>query len=408
MSSKSMISTNRWTFGRMRSRLSGLWLGVLCVGTAMLCVACGGNNDPSPRAGGNDGASSTLTDKTPKSGTSTPVAAQTPAPGTTTIDSGTYSPPADARYSILCQSFTGPTNVTTGRQTKALMIQSTGRKDWYLVHATDSTTLYLGYYRTFDNPNDGDFQRAQQDLRLVKDLKSGAGVPLYPSPFFVEKTTNNPPAPAEWNLVNSKGFWSLQIAAYRDNPQRKQAAVDAVRAARAEGIEAYYYHGEFISSVCIGSWPRSAVKEPAPVENSDPNKKVIVATPDVPDAVVKVTQLKNRDSGSVVVNTKYEPVSPDLIATMHKYPHHYLNGEVFQSKVSNPVTHKTEMVPDRSFLVSIPHPATPPTDAPIVQGVPNSDNGSAPIDPNAAIFGTQPAPTQGGQKQPGQLRGLGE
>ena len=64
--------------------------------------------------------------------------------------------------------------------------------------------------------------------------------------FFTPIT---PPTPAGAGGVEpgeraaGRSYWSVQITAFKDNPLRKQAAVDAVKELRAKGVEAYYYHG---------------------------------------------------------------------------------------------------------------------------------------------------------------------
>ena len=66
-------------------------------------------------------------------------------------------------------------------------------------------------------------------MRTIQSMADQSGNPLFPHSFFVEVTTPDPQAPAEWNLANANGYWSLQIAAYKDSPKRKQYAVEAVR-----------------------------------------------------------------------------------------------------------------------------------------------------------------------------------
>ena len=78
------------------------------------------------------------------------------------------------------------------------------------------------------------------------------------SSLIVPIDSPDPVAPPEWNLANAKGYWSLQIAAYKDSPKRKEAAVEAVREARKNGVEAYYYHGETTSSSPSESRRRSS------------------------------------------------------------------------------------------------------------------------------------------------------
>lgn len=382
-------------------------MGILCL--LLLCTACTDKGAQSV-----DTADSGMQPANGTQNGSAGSAAGTVGGGTgmtpsgNVIDNGNVVPPADARYSVLCQVFRGQGNVLESRRAKETAIRMTGRKDWYLVHSGDSSSLYFGYYNTFDDPNLSDFRRAQKDLHMLQDMKGGTGGPLFATVFFVEMATGDPPAPQEWNLSHAKGYWSLQIAAYRDSPSRKQAAVDAVKEARAEGIEAYYFHGDQVSSVCIGAWPRSAVKEPSTVVNDDPQKNVIVATAGTPDAILQNAREKEQHGEAVVLDSKFEAVSPGLKMMMQKYPNHYINGELYQSKATNPVTHRVEMVPDPSFLVVIPHQVEAPVNA-VPDAVANHAPAPAPTE-NAkeAIFGKSPGTTPDTHKQPASLKGLGD
>src|SRR5207237_4117084 len=126
--------------------------------------------------------------------------------------------------------------------------------------------------------------RAHSDQKLIQSMATQSGEVLFPHCYFVEVNAPDPVAPAEWNLANANGYWSLQIAAYKDSPRRKEFAVDAVREARKQGIPAYFYHGPTASSVCVGAWPRSAVKEQdeSNARASDPEQTVMVFSQPLP------------------------------------------------------------------------------------------------------------------------------
>jgi hypothetical protein len=177
--------------------------------------------------------------------------------------------------------------------------------------------------------------------------------------FFVELPAPDPEAPAEWNLINASGFFTLQIAAYKDSPQRKQAAVDAVREARAQGIEAYYYHGETTSSVCIGAWSRSAVREQeesaAQTSESAQDQDILV----LPTPLPNQEKIDVRNAAGQRVKTyapRFEALDPTLIAAMEKYPTHAVNGVTYVSKVTDPVTKQVKEIEDPSYVVEIPRP----------------------------------------------------
>jgi hypothetical protein len=170
----------------------------------------------------------------------------------------------------------------------------------------------------------------------------------------------DPASRPEWNLANvdkakdrhdpTRAMWSLQIMAFRDNPRRKEAAVQAVEALRAQGVEAYYYHGESISSVCVGAWPRGAVKEQefdGSHTMADPrNTLMVFSEPLPPNARPYLT---DSDGKRIVpIAPKLEVLDPGMAAAIKRFPEHAVNYEVH-------ITHgQSENVPAPSFLVFVP------------------------------------------------------
>src|SRR5207244_4483730 len=119
--------------------------------------------------------------------------------------------------------------------------------------------------------------RARSDRQMIADIDwlvdvggSTAVEKLFKTAGFISLDAPDPLTRPEWDLANvdrnkgkaddTRAYWSLQVMAFRDNPKRKEAAVQAVEALRKQGIPAYFYHGESISSVCVGAWPASAVR----------------------------------------------------------------------------------------------------------------------------------------------------
>jgi len=236
-------------------------------------------------------------------------------------------------------------------------------KDWYVIHSEGESILYYGYYRSTNDPKDKkESDRAKADHAAIDKIVDAAGEKLFSHSFFVEVNSPDPSAPPEWDLRKAPGFWSVEIAVYKDSPQRKQAAVDSVRDARKQGVEAYYYHGPTASSVCIGSWPKDAVREE--VVRDDPGDPGRIVAPDSKHDVVVLPQpldpgmqIRNRDGEQVrELTPRTEIVDPSLLATMAKYPNHAVNGDVFVDRVPDPTTPgKTIEVPKQSVLVPIPH-----------------------------------------------------
>jgi hypothetical protein len=260
---------------------------------------------------------------------------------------------AEAQYTLLCQTFNGPTHANDAKLAKEALLKATKLKDWYIVTGDADSSLYYGFYRSFNDPKDSDTARAQGDRKTLQALTDTAGNRPFQYAVFVPIGGTDPVAPAEWDLKNAKGYFSLAIAAYMDSPMRKQYAVDAVKEARKQGIEAYYYHGEHVSEVCIGAWPREAVREQ---ESSgghtvDPEQPVLVSTTPLP---ASMRDIRTKDTGQKVkvLAPKVEFLDPTLIAAKQKYPTHSINGEIVVRKYSNEGKQVEQQ--DPSFLVVIP------------------------------------------------------
>ena len=168
--------------------------------------------------------------------------------------------PANARYTLLCRSFTGQNHVAVASAVKDQLRTATNLPGWYVVHQPERSELYYGYYAAIDDPrNPAETRRADADKQSVQTLDDGAGGKPFGKALFVALDSPDPSAPPQWNLVNARGDYTLEIASYT-GPGRKEAAVESVQQAREQGVEAYYYHGDAVSSVCIGVFPAAAVR----------------------------------------------------------------------------------------------------------------------------------------------------
>ena len=296
----------------------------------------------------------------------------------------------DAQWTIYCQAIGGPTHVELANALKTQLVSSTPLKDWYVIHEDSQSVLYYGFYRSIDSSDAKDSIRAHSDQKQIQSMATQNGEALFPHCYFVEVTTPDPAAPSEWNLANANGYWSLQIAAYKDSPRRKEFAVDAVREARKQGIPAYFYHGETTSSVCIGAWPRSAVKEQdeSTANAPDPSQPLLVLSQPLPAGAP--TEVMDKEGNRVrALAPRLEPLDPSLIDAMQKYPNHVVNGVINTSRVKDSATGEMKEVQDPSFLVLIPQkqptllsnesqitPANPTAGAaPIVQPPPQPAGG---------------------------------
>ena len=276
-------------------------------------------------------------------------------------DADSAAPPAGAQYTIYCTTIPGPAHVPQSTRLRDQLARSTGMRDWYVVHNADDSTLYYGYYRAVERQDDPkETARAKNDREKVRAIVDATGTYPFAKAVVVALDAPNPDAPAQWDLRRAPPgtLWSLQIAAYTGHPDRKKYAVDAVKAFRQEGVPAYYYHGETVSSVCIGAWPAEAVRGDLEPAYNDPNQNrsmeqimaqspadLLVVSPGLPP-VNKAIRTK---SGTLrAVSPHLEAVDPTLLAAMKNYPHHYLNGEVEAMKTAQGITGKP------SLLVKIP------------------------------------------------------
>lgn len=259
-----------------------------------------------------------------------------------------FVPPADAQWTIVCQVFTDSNHQAEATQAKELWIQQTGLPGFYVIHKQDQSTLYYGYYRSIDDAHDRkESDRAQADRHHLEELTDSNGTHPFVGSVFVELVPKDPPAPPEWNLVNAKGYWSLQVAVYEDDPRRKQAAVDSVKDMRAHGIEAYYYHGDTASSVCIGTWPKEAVKQQTEQYNN-PDQPVLVSN----------SQLGEGDPYLRATGQKLQQMTPKVVITdsslqamMTRYPYEAINGDMeIRDSTGKLIKGATP-----SYVVEVPH-----------------------------------------------------
>ena len=312
----------------------------LCLG-ATSCA-----KSPAPSAGGGRGvvSSEAFAQPAAPSPDAPPQAAKKPA---------APAIPAGAEWTIYCTTVPGAGHVVQSTQLRDQLSRSTGMRDWYVIHGDSESTLYYGFYKSVD-------KAAKAAREKIDAMTDAAGGRPFRNAVIVELTAPDPDAPPQWDLANAPAgmVWSVQIAAYEGSPQRKKFAVDAVREARAQGVPAYYYHGPSISSVCVGAWPKQAVRGEMEPAFNDPNEQrsmdqiaqqqpadLIVLPPGMP-AVNR--ELRGRDNRRIrAVTPTLEVVDPTLLGTLKTYPNHYRNGDPEGMQTKNGVQ------PKPSFLVKI-------------------------------------------------------
>jgi hypothetical protein len=307
--------------------------------------------------------------------------------------------PADARWSLYCAAVSGPDRFSRIAQLKAKLLARSGMKDWYVIHNDTDSTLFYGFYSSIEKTEPGSI-RAHAERKRVQELKDEQGDKIFPTCFFTPIVQPDPPAPAEWKLANapSKAYWSLEIAAFKDNVLRKQAAVEMVKQFRAKGVEAYFFHGESISSVCIGAWPADAVKQQDDGAGRaiSPEDNVLVSSEPLPENFKKLRDIESKDGHKIrSFAQRIEIADPSLKAAMAEYPNHLVNYDLYASvvKTTDGTNKKLEA---QSFLVKIPHAEDSGLNGGTVPGLLNQ-------------VGPVPVPPTDPMHQPGtgRLRGIG-
>ncbi len=313
-------------------------------------------------------------------------------------------PPKGAQFTIFCKQIVGELHVQMAEKIRAELATQTPFKEWHVVHQESDSLLYYGYYRAIDeNQDPKEAQRASLDRAKIAAMTDPMGDRPFRSAVIVELSAPDPTAPPEWNLANAPGDYSLQIGAYKDSPQRKEAAVQAVREARQNGVEAYFYHGPTMSMVCVGHWPKSAIRMEDDIpKNGDP---YMVAPPTDNPNLLQQYQAAAEANGTKLVQPKLVVTDPSLMEMMKQYPYNLINGQIVK-RVEN-----GQSVPMSSGVVPIPRDAQPVAQSqPRISPAQSAYERLQQVQPRPPVSGApgmnQPAPSQP-QPNIGRLRSIG-
>ncbi len=203
-------------------------------------------------------------------------------------------------------------------------------------HERDVSLVYYGRYKR--QYNDGNNQTQYKPdpnppLNLIRSLSMEdqrrqvvwpfrlASLQPYPVPLSI---------PAAWQLERNPGHYALQVAVFYNTEemrQRRSAAEQYCKLLRDERQEAYVHHGPVHSSVCIGAFPRQALRT---FRETDPM------------------------TGRIQVVQRI--VDPQMLALQKKYPHHLQNGaRTYQVGRDRRTNQKLKDV-HLSFPVEVPKP----------------------------------------------------
>lgn len=279
--------------------------------------------------------------------------------------------PAGAKYTIFCTAFNGPARVQQATVSKENLIKGTGKREFYVVHEEDQSTLYYGYYKERERAIDAkEAARASKDLEYIRGLGTPEGQRFFGRSLIVPLPLPDVEGPPEYDLAKldqnldpndpKRRYWTIAVADYTNDARngeqnRKQLAIESVIENRKNGIEAYYFNGPNTSTVCIGAWPRSAIREQEANRaktKADIGKELLVSNGVVDQKIVDDLRASGRDIE--VFQTKVDYADPTLFETHRKYDIYYRNGMEVIEETTDPRTGKKTEKRKPSFLTVIP------------------------------------------------------
>lgn len=241
---------------------------------------------------------------------------------------GSSGSPDKEVWTIECNAYEGAgSREMADKMAGALKdVRDLDAKEVRVDHSDGSSRVFYGTYTLSYKQKDGVWvielnDAILRDLRFIRQLALGDSYPFFSARPMTKASPDE--GPAEWNLKNVAGQWTLQVGVTYPTQSLhnyKQAAVEWVRDLRSRGYEAYYYHDADrpLSSICVG------------IFNDD----------------AWTTDKEGRKG--------YSPKVNDL-RDKEEFKYNLENGHLVYIWVKNPETNQKERVPNISFLVEIPH-----------------------------------------------------
>ena len=176
-------------------------------------------------------------------------------------DSGTMES-GDSAWSIVVATFEGPAHEANAEQQRGLAVSRTSSAAWWVQSGPDSSVLYYGKYPSAQD------KQARADLAQVRRLMRDGIVPRDPNlgGALVPVNLSQPSGeigeldlrsvPVRRSDEGEELVYTLQIGFYesRTRQEARDAAEQAARALRSEGVEAYYFHGPNLSMLTVGTF----------------------------------------------------------------------------------------------------------------------------------------------------------
>lgn len=213
----------------------------------------------------------------------------------------------DAAWGLVLEYYSGPGHAEQAAARVSGLRRVLGREDIRIRERRDASVIVLGSYAGAEDP------RARRDMAWARTVEIDGRRPW-------EMAYLSPPAARalgeadEANLAFAREYYgdraefTLQVGVYKspDPGVARRAAEEAAARLRAEGDEAFYYHGPSWSSVTVGLF--------GPEDYDEARGKVL---------------------------------NEAILALQSKYPQNLLNG-------AYPIQDKNTGKPQRSLLVHVP------------------------------------------------------
>ncbi|MBN2376354.1 MAG: hypothetical protein JXD22_08130 [Sedimentisphaerales bacterium] len=164
-----------------------------------------------------------------------------------------------ARFTISLATYTQIDKLEMAKWAQGRARQVLGNDVW-LEYERDGISVNYG---RFDKNTPG--SKAQREFERVKRQYKQLELGKYQFCYIKELPEPDPPAPTEWNILESGCYYSLEIGVFYNVPDEqymtcKKDAVQAVKNLRDEGEKAYFFHDRAKSFIYVGCLPESVIQ----------------------------------------------------------------------------------------------------------------------------------------------------
>ena len=167
---------------------------------------------------------------------------------------GSVPPWATCTISLRNVLGAGEESLAQAQQLLQQIQKQTGWTDLHILQSEQASIVCRGYFKSFAD------DKAQQMLDEVRSYTDRQGRRPFQQAFFAalpreEQKKQIAFGPPEWDLRRAQGNASLCIGLFINDElckDRLAAAVNKVKKLRDQGVEAWYYHGEYRSGVYVG------------------------------------------------------------------------------------------------------------------------------------------------------------